>query len=182
MEFKARKARSVFFTGLVSATVIAAGCGRDQGEPAKFAQTSVRSTFSSVRPAALIGANSVATRACAADKINESEPAALVTVAQASSLSIVGWALDDAAGTVPAEVFVELASDKGGGPFYAAAARLTKRPDVAKAHGNAAFENSGYDLAADLAGVPLGIYSVRVVQPVAAGVLTCDTNRKVEIR
>lgn len=183
MELKARKARPVILAGLVWATVLAAGCGGGQEQPAESAQISAQpgGSFSSVRPAALTRPTSLATKACAADTINESAPAKLVTVSRASLLNIVGWAVDDTAGAVPAEVFVELAPDKGGVPFYAAAARLTKRPDVAKAHGNPAFENSGYDLAAPLAAVPTGVYSVRIVQPVASGVLTCDTNRRVEI-
>jgi hypothetical protein len=184
--------RSVFLISTIVLAVLASGCGNNQDDASKSAKTGgtgaadvksapLQSAFSPSQPASLARPNSIATRACAADKINDTDPAGSLRVAQASRLKITGWALDDRAGVVPAEVFVELVSVAGGSRYYAQAARITKRPDVAKAHNNPAFENSGYDLTADLAGVPAGSYSVRIAQPVAAGGLTCDTGRTVEV-
>ena len=184
-------ARCLLCTFIVP-VVFTSGCGTYQDTAPKSVQaaeqpnatkaTSTSSIFSPSAPSVIARPSRVLSKACAADKINDSPSGELLKAAKSAKLKITGWAVDDIAVAVPAEVFVELVPVTGTAHFYAAAARLTKRPDVAKAHGKPVFENSGYDLDADLSAVPAGVYSVLVVQPVAAGVTSCDTKRRVDIR
>ena len=172
---------------LVVTTMLTIGCGSERTQAPQAVQLAaqaapVHSKFATEAPSAVSRENAVMTKACSADKINDSEPAELVKIDKATPLKISGWAVDDLAGSVPGEIYVELVPASGAARYYARAARLTKRPDVAKAHNNPVFEDSGYDLDGDLEAVPAGAYSVFVAEPVAAGVILCDTRRKIEIK
>lgn len=67
--------------------------------------------------------------------------------------------------------------------YFAQAARITKRPDVAAALKHPELVDSGYDALLSFAGVAPGAYSVKVDMVTASGaVLQCDTRRKVELK
>ena len=168
----------------VVSAILAYGCGSQQSQAPASPQTAptASSSFTATAPAALMRSNPATTKVCSADVINGSESAAQLQIAKSAKLIVTGWAVDDIAGTTPPEIYVELIAASGSTRYYARAARITKRPDVAKAHNNPAFENSGYDLEGDLTDVAPGVYSVQVAQSVAAGGTLCDTRHKVEIR
>lgn len=179
--------RSLLIIGLTAAAVFTIACSSQQTAAPQSAHAaapadSPQAKFTSTAPAPLTRPNPVTSKACSADKINDSDSPAPLKVAKSAKLVISGWAVDDVAGTAPPEIYVELIPASGATKYYARAARLTKRPDVAQAHKNPAFENSGYDLEGDLADVRPGAYAVHVAQSVAAGAIVCDTRRKIEVQ
>jgi len=125
---------------------------------------------------------------------------------------LVGWAADNETGTVPPVVLVQLAPPSAPKPetkkppaskkapaskatedkkelvttpekaLFEAAARITKRGDVADTLKNPSFVHSGYDLLSSFKNVPAGEYTVSIVQVTAAGqALVCDTTRKLKV-
>ena len=134
--------------------------------------------FSAAAPPAL-SAPSHIEGGCAIDLVDEKVATEVVTVKGGATVKIAGWAADPATGAVPPFVFVELAGKR---TFYAAAARGPKRPDVAKALGLPELVDAGFDLVADLSGVPAGTYAVQIDQVSTAGAaFTCNARRKIKV-
>lgn len=118
--------------------------------------------------------------ACSLDSVTPAVFADVTAVARAGTVKLVGWAAESPASPVPKVIFIELIGAKG--KLYAAASRLTKRPDVAIALKQPPLVDSGWDLLTSFESVEPGEYSVRVVQVNQAGVaFRCDTRRKIKV-
>lgn len=92
-----------------------------------------------------------------------------------------GWAADVAAKTVPPVVVIELTDGKK--RFFAPAVHASPRPDVGAAFGAPSLTGSGWDLVADFAALPPGVYDVHVLEVSPGGYpFVCDPKRKLEIR
>jgi hypothetical protein len=118
--------------------------------------------------------------ACALDQLGPTPATDSMTVTREGDVGFIGWAADPADGTVPPVVTIELVGPQ---KYFAAATRLTKRPDVAEVLKAPALIDSGYDAAASFAAVEPGVYDVRVTQVTAwAEVLTCETRRKIKVQ
>jgi peptidoglycan/LPS O-acetylase OafA/YrhL len=139
------------------------------------------SSFSASLPDALSGLSLESGGYCNAEMINNVMISNEATVVRKEGLTLVGWAVDDRSAVVPATVIVQLSAMVGERQFYASAGRVTKRPDVAKAFNNPAFENAGYDLASDISVLPVGRYAIRIIQVVQKKAIVCDTKKILSI-
>ena len=63
-----------------------------------------------------------------------------------------------------------------------AAARGTKRPDVAKVYGNEEYIAAGFDGAVNVEKAPLGRYSMWIIQKSGATQLSCNSKKFVELQ
>jgi len=81
-----------------------------------------------------------------------------------SSVTFGGWAYDSFSQTSPESVFVQLASEDGKNIKTIEAKRGTKRPDVASVKGVPKAIDSGFDVIADLNGLPAGKYEATLIQ------------------
>jgi hypothetical protein len=116
---------------------------------------------------------------CSLDQIAGHPAEASNQLGSGDALLFTGWAAD-ANGSVPPVVILEFA---GAARYFAPAARITKRPDVAAALKHPELVDSGYDALLSFAGVAPGTYSVKVDTVSASGVvLQCDTRRKIELK
>lgn len=84
-----------------------------------------------------------------------------------------GWAFDKVSGTAPEKVFLQLVSEDQRTSRIVAAARGTKRPDVAQALGAPGAVGSGFDATIDTAGLAPGKYTISIVQAAEDKTLVC---------
>jgi len=96
-------------------------------------------------------------------------------------MTVSGWAFDDRSRSVPGEVSIELLSSDGKTTFTGAAARGTKRPDVAKMFGNQSYIDAGFDGGVNVEKASPGRYGIWIVQKSGAKQLSCDSKRFVEL-
>lgn len=118
------------------------------------------------------------TEGCALDAVNGQSVVDTATVADKENVQLSGWAGDLAAGTSPAQVFVEL---EGPEAIFIEASRGTQRPDVAAQFDMPGLQNAGWDANANLAEVPAGTYRVWVIQVEGDAGVTCDSKRSIVI-
>ncbi len=118
---------------------------------------------------------------CVLDAINGAAAVPVTKIKQPATLTVAGWAVDHRNRTVPSEVSVELVSVDGKERVTGAARRGTKRPDVAKAYNNPAYDGGGFDGGVNVDKAKPGRYSIRIVQKSGATSLSCNLNRAIEI-
>jgi hypothetical protein len=105
-----------------------------------------------------------------------------IKVSKKNTLSIVGWAANIKADTIPTIVIIQLTSISGNNSFYASATRIaSKRPDLADYFKNPKLENSSYQLDADISSIPQGKYLISILQSDGKYVYKADTIRRLEI-
>ena len=106
-----------------------------------------------------------------------------VKVNKKNKLSVVGWAANVKAVTIPPTVIIQLTSSSGNNSFYAVATRIAskKRQDVADYFKNPKLENSSYQLDADISSIPQGQYLISILQSDGKYVIKTDTVRRLEI-
>ena len=101
-----------------------------------------------------------------------------MTVNRSTTPNFIGWAEEE--GTVPPVVVVRLVGGKKN--YFAPAARISKRPDVATALHAPALVDAGYDLIGVLQDVEPGTYAIHVLQVTAAGnSLECDSRHQLKV-
>jgi hypothetical protein len=133
--------------------------------------------FTPERPSALCAA--VHPASCSLDLVDDKVTSDATNVARTNPVFLSGWAADTSTATVPPVVVVELVGAKS---FYAGAARVTERPDVAAATNQVPLLHSGYDVLVTFRMVDPGQYAVRIAQVSDAGeVLICDTRRALSV-
>jgi hypothetical protein len=129
------------------------------------------------RPASIPAEPALST-SCALDVVdNAVTSAAVTTIADTEAAMLVGWAVDEKAGTTPQSVFVRLS---GGSDAYIKAVRTT-RPDVADYFHNPNLINSGWALSADLSSLPKGAYVVNLIQVEGSMATICHTGKSISL-
>lgn len=126
--------------------------------------------------------NKVSEGTCAVDTVNGVLAGEVTKVKKPAILPVSGWAFDDRSRSVPAEVSIELLSSDGKVSVTGAAARGTKRPDVAKVYGSEEYIAAGFDGAVNVEKAPLGRYSIWIIQKSGATQLSCNSTRFVELQ
>jgi hypothetical protein len=146
--------------------------------PARPAPKLVPVTPDKAVPAALQSPTSV--EGCALDRIGDAAAEPVNRVPLDHPVALTGWSADIASGSVPPVVILEF---EGATRFFAPAARITKRTDVAQFFKRPELADSGYDALIAFAGLPPGTYAVKIDSVTAAGAVTsCDPRRKIEIK
>jgi hypothetical protein len=105
---------------------------------------------------------------------------ALIAVNQSSMLYLNGWVADVDKGLALPNVYIELASPNGN-EFYLRGSR-NERPDVAAAFKESSLMQSGFAAAAKLAGLPQGIYRIRILQLGSNRAEGCDFGAKLDVK
>jgi hypothetical protein len=172
----------VFLVGALYLSACKGKAPSEQGAagPGTPAETVVQ--FSQAVPDSVKGANFVESK-CNVDRVNGQDTSTLtaVDVDRQQQLVLDGWAADVTKGVVSPSVIIEL-SPSGGSNYYASASRGRIRKDVAKAFGKPALEGSGFELKADIGSLPVGTYSLQVIQPEKGQVLACKYGKNIVIK
>ena len=100
----------------------------------------------------------------------------------AKPLKFSGWALEDVAKPASDWIVVELAAPGDRARYFALTKFRSPRADLAVALGEGpGVRNAAFELIARPDKLPRGRYSVRVLMRGAAGGLSCETNRVLEL-
>lgn len=100
-----------------------------------------------------------------------------VTVINKSRVRIFGWAANVEKGVVPQLVYLEFE-----GPIKAylkITTRRVERPDVVAYFQKPCLLNSGWEIFADLTGLPSGNYNVKIIQIEGQAALLYDTHCRI---
>jgi hypothetical protein len=104
----------------------------------------------------------------------------IVSMTRSRFLTMRGWAVDDEQSkSAPKDVSIRLDS---GGTSFAKAARRAIRLDLGIVFKDPVYEQGGFLLGGSLAGVPNGVYAIRVIQRVGDKELICNPNLTLDLR
>lgn len=115
---------------------------------------------------------------CSLDEINGQPAGSSDEVARGSTVIFGGWA-GNGQGQAAKQFVLVLKGAQGS--FSAPLTTGVERPDVAKAWNTEGMAKSGYNIAASLAGVAAGAYSLYVADP-ANSTAACDLHRRLIVR
>lgn len=166
----------VVAVGLLAALL--AGCDKKekaptavQPEAAKEAPAAVQAPaaaeiLSTTVPAPFVGKTFTRGGKANVELLNKKKVGKSADVKAEDGLELEGWAISDTTKNVPDTVAIELVpSATNGAKYYAMANRNTrKRDDVSKFFKEAAYQNAGFKINADIKPVPAGEYTVIVIQ------------------
>ena len=127
------------------------------------AQPETGQGFSATLPPELAGKSITTGGLCSADYFDSKPIDKITEIKSVDGFQLVGWAFSNSTKSVPETVFIELASVKGGGNYYAAATRFD-RPDIVKGYKNPAYLKAGYKVKTDIKSVPPGDYDINIIQ------------------
>lgn len=182
---------------LVGAALLLAGCGDSHpipeanpgSRPADSAPDQATAGGAASAPAPSTGAFTVltapvatsaaATTSCNLDAVDGAPPGAKPLPRGASAL-FAGWAAASSGSAVPSTVTIVLAGSHA--KYSVAVPTGAQRPDVAKAQGKPELVTSGYQVNADLSGVPAGTYTVELHYHAAGKAWRCDTTRTLSVQ
>jgi hypothetical protein len=100
----------------------------------------------------------------------------------AAALKFSGWALEDAAKPASEWIVVELAAPRDRARYFAVTTFRSPRADLAAALGDGpGVRSAAFELVARTDNLPRGRYAVRVLMRGAAGGVSCETNRVIEL-
>lgn len=140
------------------------------------AYTETSAAFVPIPPAEL--SHTVQIASCNVDQIN-GQPANGVPLDHMGAGTFSGWVADGSTKTVPSTLHVLLL----GARDFALAAKTGKlRSDVASGTGIPAFANSGFQVNADMDGVPIGDYGVALSFERPGGTALCKPNVRVSVQ
>jgi hypothetical protein len=118
----------------------------------------------------------VAIKSCSLDS-----PTSEAKVTTNAPLELWGWAYNEAAGSVPKDVSIELISSSGGVAMTAPLNR-SSRPDVAKAFAKKDLEMAGFNGVADIKTLAPGVYTVKIIQQEGKTRLACASPTKFNVQ
>lgn len=159
-----------------------AACGPDAGSPPAVIAESAGSTVPKAfrAPNHDIAAVASSKVACALDTINEIAPAtAPANVETGGMARFIGW-VSDAERQAPASFRIVLE----GATMHTVEAKpggVVGRPDVARALRSPALVDAGFNVVAELRGVPLGNYAVWLLLEDQAQAWRCNTPARVTV-
>jgi hypothetical protein len=110
--------------------------------------------------------------------VNDAVAVGVMPVADKLKVRLSGWAADAKQGTLPKSAFLEIA---GGKQAYAPIVLGQARADVATHFSKPVLGNAGWKAVLDLSSLPVGNYSLRVIQLGDAGNTICDTHKAVKL-
>lgn len=169
----------VVAVGLIAALL--AGCEKKEQAPAApaaqhetakeapaaaSAPAAAAEVFSITIPAPIAGKKFATGGKANVELLNKKKVDKSADVKAEDGLELEGWAISDTTKNVPDTIAIELVpSATNGAKYYAMANRNTrKRDDVSKFFKEAAYQNAGFKINADIKPVPAGEYTVIVIQ------------------